>query len=138
MCIEWRPVKTFLFITEWFALDTSGETTTWITSIWLFFFDFLTYQLAICKSRNGESRIGMRGMMGTWRIKVGTRGTKIGMQGIRLGIRAIKTGMQEIRVGIWGTRVEMWVIRVRMRWMRVGMQGIRVRMPVYKYVTGIL
>ena len=33
--------------------------------------------LAICKSRNGESGNGIRGMMGTWGIRAGTQGIRV-------------------------------------------------------------
>ena len=57
---------------------------------------------AICKSRNGESGNGMRGMMGMWGISVGM----MGMKGIKVGMM----GMQGIAVGMWGIRVEMrWI-----------------------------
>ena len=36
-----------------------------------------------CKSRNGRSGDGMRGMMGTWGIRVGMRGIRGGMMGKR-------------------------------------------------------
>ena len=45
---------------------------------------------AICKSWNGESEKGMRGMMGTQEIRVGTRG-------IRVGIRRTGVGMLGLR-----------------------------------------
>ena len=45
--------------------------------------------LAICKSRNGESGNGMRGMMGM-------RGTRVGMRGMEVVIRGIWVGMREI------------------------------------------
>ena len=58
-----------------------------------------TLFVAICKSLNGESGNGMKGMMG--------------IQGTRVGIRGIRVGMREI-----------WRIRVGMMGIRVGMRGI--------------
>ena len=54
---------------------------------------------AICKSQNGESGNGMRGMVGMREIKVGI----MGMQGIRVGMWGIRVGMMEM----WGIRVGM-------------------------------
>ena len=42
----------------------------------------ILYIKAICKSRNGESGYGMRGM-------IGMRGIRVGMWGIRVGMRGI-------------------------------------------------
>ena len=67
---------------------------------------FLT---AIWKSRNGESRNGMRGMMR--------------MRGIRVGMRGIRVGMQGNRGGNAGNGVGMWGIRVGMRGIGVGNAG---------------
>ena len=50
---------------------------------------------AICKSGNGESGNGMRGM-------IGMQGIRVGMQGIGVGMRGIRVGMQGIRVGMRG------------------------------------
>ena len=68
-----------------------------------FFFQIELSALAICKSRNGESGNGMRGMMGTSGIRVGTREIRVGARGMgveMLGMRGIKVGMRIIRVGI--------------------------------------
>ena len=64
--------------------------------------------LAICKSRNGESGNGMWGMMG--------------MRGIRVGMME----MRGIRVGMWRIRVEMRGTRVGMRYMFQGDQWFNV------------
>ena len=56
---------------------------------------------AICKTWNGESGSEMRGMMGTWRIRVRTRGIKVGMWKIRVGLRGMGVRMWGIRVGMW-------------------------------------
>ena len=53
---------------------------------------------AICKSRNGESGNGMRGMIGTRGIRAGTRGIRVGTRGIKVGMRGIRVGMQGIRL----------------------------------------
>ena len=50
----------------------------------------------------------MRGMMGTWGIRVGTRGIKVVMQGIRVGMRRMEAGMLgwlSVKAGMenWGT-----------------------------------
>ena len=50
---------------------------------------------AICKSGNGESGNGMKGM-------IGMQGIRVGMQGIGVGMRGIRVGMQGIRVGMRG------------------------------------
>ena len=42
---------------------------------------------AICKSRNGKSENGMRGIVGIREIRVGTQGIKEGMRGIRVEMR---------------------------------------------------
>ena len=57
--------------------------------------------MAVCKSRNGESGNGMRGMMETWRIRVGTRGIRMRTQAIRVGTRGIKVAMGGIRESGW-------------------------------------
>ena len=62
-----------------------------------------TFFEAICKSRNGESGNGLRGMMGTQAIKVGTRGIRVGIRGMGMGMR----GMRGIRVGMRGIGVGM-------------------------------
>ena len=61
---------------------------------------------AICKSRNGESWNGMKGMRG---IGVGMQGIGVGMWeiwvgiwGMGVGMRGIWVGLQEIGVGMWG------------------------------------
>ena len=51
-----------------------------------------------CKSRNGESGDEMRGMIGTWGIRVRTGE-------IRMAMHGIKVGMQGVREGMWGIRV---------------------------------
>ena len=56
--------------------------------------------LAICKSQNGESENGMRGMMVMWRISVGTRGIRVGTQGIKVRMQGIGVGAQGMGVGI--------------------------------------
>ena len=56
--------------------------------------------LAICKSQNGESENGMRGMMVMWRISVGTRGIWVGTQGIKVRMQGIGVGTQGMGVGI--------------------------------------
>ena len=58
---------------------------------------------AICKSRNGELRNGMKGMMGIQRIWV----RMWGIWGIWVGMRGIEVGMWEIRVGMRGIGVGM-------------------------------
>ena len=50
--------------------------------------------MAVCKSWNGESGNGMKGMMGTRGIRVGTWGIRVGSQGIRVGTWGIKVGKQ--------------------------------------------
>ena len=57
--------------------------------------------LAICKSRNGESGNGMRGMMGTRGIRVGTRRIKVEIRGMGVGM-LVTRGMRRITMGIWG------------------------------------
>ena len=91
---------------------------------------------AICKSRNRESGNGIRGMMGTQRIRVGTWGIRVGTRktrGIKVGMREMGVGMLRMR-GMQGIRVEVYGIGLGMRRIRVGMcgiwvgmQGIRVR-----------
>ena len=63
--------------------------------------------MAVCKSRNGESGNGMKGMMGMRVIRVGMRGIGVGMRGIGLGMRGIRVGMMGIMVGMMGIRVGM-------------------------------
>ena len=55
---------------------------------------------AILKSRNRESKNGMRGIMGM-------RGTRMGMQGIGVRMRGSRVGMREIEVEMQGIRVGM-------------------------------
>ena len=77
--------------------------------------------MVFCKSRNGESGSGVRGMMEMRRSIVGMRdmqGIKVEIMGIRVGIR----GMRGFRVEMMG----MQGIRMGMR----GMRGIRVRIFV--------
>ena len=57
---------------------------------------------AICKSGNGESGNGMRGMIGMQGIRVGMQGIRVGLQGIGVGMWGIRVGMQGIRVGMRG------------------------------------
>ena len=48
----------------------------------------------ICKSRNGESGNGMKGMMGMQKIRVGMQRIRRGeMQGIMVGMQGIEVGM---------------------------------------------
>ena len=75
---------------------------------------------AICKSQNGGSGSGMRGMVGMREIKVGI----MEMQGIRVGMWGIRVGMMEM----WGIRVGMWGRGVGMRGGEVGMRGRGVEM----------
>ena len=53
----------------------------------------------ICKSRNGESGNGMRGMRG---MGLGMQGIGVGLQGIWMGIPGKGMRMREIWVGLWG------------------------------------
>ena len=57
---------------------------------------------AICKSGNGESGNGMRGMIGMQGIRVGMQGLGVGMRGIRVGMQGIRVGMR----GIGGENAE--------------------------------
>ena len=57
---------------------------------------------AICKSGNGESGNGMRGMIGMQGIRVEMQGIGVGMRGIRVGMQGIRVGMR----GIGGENVE--------------------------------
>ena len=66
---------------------------------------------AICKSQNGESGNGMRGMMGTRAIRVGKQRIKVGMRWTRVGMRGMGVGMLGMR--------EMRGIRVRIPGIRV-------------------
>ena len=55
----------------------------------------------ICKSQNGESGNGMKGMMGMSGIRagmMGMRGIRVGMQGIRVGMMGMR-GNQERNAG---------------------------------------
>ena len=57
---------------------------------------------SICKSGNGESGNGMRGMIGMQGIRVGMQGLGVGMRGIRVGMQGIRVGMR----GIGGENAE--------------------------------
>ena len=62
---------------------------------------------AICKSQDGESGNGMRGMMGMSEILMEMWGIKVVTQGIKVGMRGIRLGTWGIRVGTWGIKVGM-------------------------------
>ena len=54
--------------------------------------------MAICKSWNGESRNGMKEMMGMPESMVqmrGMRGIRVDMRGIGVAMRGIRVGMRE-------------------------------------------
>ena len=66
--------------------------------------------MAICKSWNGESWNGMRGMMGMQGIKVGMQRIRVGM----MEIRGIRVGMRGIGVGNDGNKGENFRIGVEL------------------------
>lgn len=58
---------------------------------------------SICKSRNGESNNGMRGLRGMWGGNADNRGENAGNPRNGVGMRTIRVGMQGMEVGLWGT-----------------------------------
>ena len=81
-CIFLAPFQSKLNCTLYSQVNCNIALNSLGTYLLISYINFIQLQMVICKSRNGESGKGMRGMIGTPGIRVGRRGIRVGMRRI--------------------------------------------------------
>ena len=95
-CIFLAPFQSKLNCTLYSQVNCNIALNSLGTYLLISYINFIQLQMVICKSQNGESGKGMRGM-------IGTRGTIVGRRGIRVGMRRISVILCEnLRVYCFG------------------------------------